>query len=101
MIARVWRGWARPPDVAAYEAHFREAVLPHLERIDGFRGARLLRREDGDEVEVMAITWFESMDSVRSFAGDDVERAVVEPAARAVLTRWDDCCVHYEVAVST
>jgi hypothetical protein len=33
--------------------------------------------------------WFDCRDAVRSFAGDDHERAVVPEAARAVLARFD------------
>ena len=43
------------------------------------------------------IMWFESLDSVRAFAGDDYEAAVVPPAARAVLARFDARSQHYDV----
>lgn len=56
MIARVWRGWAMPENADAYETHFRAMVLPHLEAAPGFRGAQLLRREAGGEIELVVIT---------------------------------------------
>jgi len=98
LIARTWHGWASsPPDAVAYEEHFRSAVLPGLRQLRGFRGARLLRREDGGEVEFVAVTFFDSIESVRGFAGDDYQRAVVEPEARRVLSRFDERSAHYEV----
>ncbi len=101
MIARIWRGWATRANADAYEAHFRESVLPHLEALPGFRDAHLLRRDDGDdEVELVAQTYFESMDAVRAFAGTDPNRAVVEPSARAVLSRFDEHVTHHTVIVS-
>jgi heme-degrading monooxygenase HmoA len=100
VIARVWRGWARPQDADAYEEHFRGAVLPHLAEVRGYRGARLLRRSDDDEVAFVAVTFFESVDAVRAFAGPDLEAAVVEPEARRALSRFEGRCEHYVVAAS-
>lgn len=39
------------------------------------------------------------MVAVSGFAGTDIEGAVVEPAARAVLSSWDEQVVHYDVVV--
>jgi hypothetical protein len=55
--------------------------------VSGFRGARLLRQQQGREVPFTPITFFTSVDAVRGLAGDDYERAVAEEAARQVLTR--------------
>jgi hypothetical protein len=46
-----------------------------------------------------SITWFTSLDAVRGFAGDDYGQAVVEGAARAALSRWDERVSHHEVVV--
>jgi heme-degrading monooxygenase HmoA len=100
VIARVWRGWARPEDADVYEEHFRGAVLPHLAEVSGYRGARLLRRSDGVEVAFVAVTFFESVDAIRAFAGPDLEAAVVEPEARRALSRFDGRCEHYVVTAS-
>jgi heme-degrading monooxygenase HmoA len=98
MIARVWRGVARGgPDADAYLRHLGANVLPALKRIEGHREVRVLRRAEGQRVEFMVITLWDSMDSIRRFAGEDPERAVVEPEARAVLAEYDDFVRHYEV----
>jgi heme-degrading monooxygenase HmoA len=73
-------------------------VLSVLRQIPGFRGAQLLRREVGDETEFVSVTYFEDLASVRAFAGEDYEVAVVAAEARQVLTRFDDRVVHYDVA---
>ncbi|MEU4424407.1 antibiotic biosynthesis monooxygenase [Actinoplanes sp. NPDC024001] len=100
MIARTWRGWATTSTADDYQHHYDTAVAEHLRRVPGFRGAHLLRRHDGDEVLFTSVTFFASMDDVRAFAGEDPERAVVEPAARRALTRWDERVTHDEVAVA-
>ena len=97
MITRVWHGWTSPEDADAYEELLRTKILPGIHRVEGYRGADLLRRTVGDEVEFITLTRFESMDAVRAFAGDDYEQAVIEPEARALLARHDERSQHYEV----
>jgi hypothetical protein len=41
--------------------------------------------------------WYDSIEAVREFAGDDYEKAVVPPEARVLLSRFDDRSQHYEV----
>jgi len=97
MIARIWHGWAPPAIAADYQRHYESEVSDHLQAVSGFCGARLLRRDDGQEVMFTSITYFASMDAVRAFAGDDYEQAVVEDAARQALSRWDDRVAHHHV----
>jgi hypothetical protein len=71
-----------------------------LDRSDRrYRGAFLLRRDDGGEVEFVTITRFDSMDAVRAFAGDDEAASVVLPEAEALLTRFDARSYHYETVI--
>ena len=67
--------------------------------VSGFRSADLLRRNEGTEAMFTSITWFTDLEAVRDFAGDDYEQAVVEDAARAALSRWDERVSHHEAAL--
>jgi hypothetical protein len=97
MIARIWRGWAPLATADDYQRHYETEVGEHLRAVSGFRGARLLRREEGQEVVFTSITFFTSLDVIRGFAGDDYGVAVVEEAARRALSRWDERVSHHEV----
>ena len=99
MISRIWHGWTRPENADRYEQLLRAEVLPEIASrgIAGYLGAHLLRKESDSEVEFVTILWFESLDSVRIFMGDDYETAHVPPQARAVLSRFDERSRHYEV----
>ncbi|MBA4099285.1 MAG: antibiotic biosynthesis monooxygenase [Rhodospirillum sp.] len=98
MIVRMWRGRARAENADAYERFVTTKVFAELPAIAGHRGAYLLKRTIGDEVEFVAVTLWESLASIRSFAGDAIERAVVEPEARTVLSSFDDFVRHFELA---
>lgn len=100
MIARMWRGQAKAANADAYERFVTTKVFAELPAIPGHRGAYLLKRamDSGGEVEFIAVTLWESLDSIRGFAGDAIDRAVVEPEARAVLSSFDDFVRHFELA---
>ncbi len=99
MISRVWHGWTSRGNADAYERLLRTTILPGIHRVAGYRGADLLRRDDGDEVEFVTVTHFDSMDAVRAFAGADYEKAVIHADARSLLTRYDERSTHYETVV--
>ena len=99
MISRIWHGWTTPADADTYEQLLKGEIFAGIvaRSIPGFRGIELGRRDVGDTVEFVTTMWFDSFDAVRAFAGPDYEVAVVPPAARAVLTRFDARSAHYEV----
>jgi heme-degrading monooxygenase HmoA len=102
MISRIWHGWTTRADADAYERLLRTEILPGIARrgIDGYLGAHLLRRDVVEGVEFITVCWFASMASVRAFAGDDYETAVVPPAARRLLSRFDARSQHYDTVVT-
>ncbi len=99
MISRIWHGWTSRDKADAYERLLRSEIVGGItaRRIEGFLGIDLLRREHGNAVEFVTVMWFASLDAVRAFAGSDYEAAVVPPAARALLQRFDARCAHYAV----
>lgn len=103
MISRVWHGWTTPANADAYEALLKREIVPGIQDrgIAGFRGMQVCRREHGGAMEFMTIMWFDSMDAIRAFAGDDPEVAVVPPAARALLARFDARSQHFDVKFET
>jgi len=99
MISRIWHGYTTLKNANAYENLLKEEVFTGIanRKIKGYKGIELMRRNLGSEVEFITIMWFDSIDSVRVFAGEDYEQAVVPPAARKLLFRFDGRSQHYEV----
>jgi hypothetical protein len=97
MILRVWRAYADASTADRYPRHLLDKVRPELERIAGFRGLFLVEKRHGTEVEYVVQTLWDSMEAIRTFAGPRPEMAVVEPAAAAMLLRFDEIVDHYEV----
>ncbi len=96
MISRLWHGWTSRENADAYEDLLRREILPRIHRVKGYKGAFLLRKDAGDEIEFVTLTMFDSMDAVRAFAGDNYAVAVVPAEARKLLSRFDARSEHYE-----
>ena len=101
MIVRIWRGWAaNSANADLYEEFLRVKFLPSIHSIRGYHGASVLRRSiAGGEVEFTTLTRFDSLESIKAFAGHDYEAAHVAPRARELLTRFDSRCLHFEHVV--
>lgn len=100
MICRTWHGWTTAANAERYQAVLLGQVIPGIlaRRIPGFRRIEVQRREvTADETEFTTLMWFDSLEAVRAFAGEDYERAYVPSPARAVLSRFDERVVHAEV----
>ena len=99
MICRQWRGWATHDNAPKYQRILTEEVVPSIEarRIPGFRRIIMLRRDVGNEIEFSTIMWWDSLEAIKGFVGDDIEAVHVPPAAHAVLSRYDQKATHYEV----
>ena len=100
MIARIWHGWTNRADAKTYEILLRDEIFPSIaaRKIEGYRGAELFIREDGEEVEFVTLLRFDSMAAVKEFAGTDASKPVIYPKAEALITRMEQAR-HYRAAI--
>ena len=100
MIARIWYGWTKPEDANAYEGLLRGEIFPAIaaQNIEGYRGAELFVRNDGNEVEFVTVLRFDSTDAVKEFAGPEANKPVIFPTAEALIARMTPA-QHYRVAI--
>lgn len=103
MIARTWRGVVRAHDSDRYAAYVEETGLRAFGETPGNLGALLLRRplDDGSDAttEFLVVSFRDSMDPVKRFAGPEPERAVFYPEDEQYLVRRDLSVDHFEVVV--
>jgi heme-degrading monooxygenase HmoA len=98
MIARIWRGWVRASQVQDYVDYVTRTGLAAYERTPGNLGAEIWARDVGDaRYEVTTVSWWESLNDVRGFAGDDIDRAVFYAEDETYLIAKDDTVTHCEV----
>ena len=99
MICRLWRGWTSPENADTYQRIVHSEVIPAIEarKIPGFRHIDLMKRDFGDEIEFQTLMWFDSLEAIKEFMGEDYTVSHVPPEARAVLNSFDDRAAHYEI----
>ena len=97
MIARMWRGVVRRQDAGEYAEYIKKTGMAEYRSTPGNQGAWMLRRDDGDRSEIITFSLWDSRDSIRAFAGEDLEQAVFYPDDDRFLIERDLSVRHYEV----
>lgn len=100
MIARIWRGAVRSGDADDYVGYVERTGMRHYRETPGNLGAQILRRDLGDRTEVITLTFWDSLASIRVFAGDDPETARYYPDDDRYLIERPERVDHYDVPVS-
>ena len=97
-VMRRWTARTAKAQLPKYLEHFSKNVLPELRRVHGYLGAAVFLRRLEGEIEIVVETNWDSLESIRNFAGPDLEAAVVAPVAAALLTSYDRRALHSEIA---
>jgi len=97
MIARIWKGRTALADADEYVEYTRPRCIEDYLSTPGNRGAYLLRRLGETEAEFVTISFWESFEAIRAFAGDDVQRARYYPEDERFLLELEPEVEHFEV----
>lgn len=97
MIARMWHGRVPSDKAPAYREFVTGRAIPDYRSAQGNLSVHILEREDGAITHFVTLTFWESLDAVRRFAGDDVDAAKYYPEDKDFLLEFEACVMHYEV----
>jgi len=97
MIERHWKGIVRVQEADNYIQHLRTKTFPHISAMAGFIKASILKRPVDRGVEFLIITVWNSIESIKAFAGEQVEVANVPKEAREMMVEFEPIAAHYEV----
>ena len=100
MIARTWHGVVPAEKADAYHEYLLRTGVPDYEATPGNRGVHVLRRIDRARAHFLLVSFWESLDHIRAFAGDDVEVARYYPEDAEFLIELEPRVTHYEVLSS-
>ena len=100
MIARVWHGMVLEEQADAYHAYLLRTGVPDLQATPGNRGVYVLRQVEGPHAHFVLMSLWDSLEAIRAFAGDDVERARYYPEDASYLLELEPAVTHYEVLVA-
>jgi heme-degrading monooxygenase HmoA len=97
MIARTWHGIVSGEQAGAYHAYLLRTGVPDYQATPGNRGVYVLRRMEGALAHFVLMSLWDSLEAIRAFAGDDVERARYYPEDASYLLEMEPTVTHYEV----
>lgn len=97
LIARIWHGAVKKQRSDEYLRLMRTVALPDYRSVRGNLGAYALRREDGDVVHFLMLTFWQSLEAIAAFAGDEISRAKYYDFDNDFLLELEPTVEHYEV----
>jgi heme-degrading monooxygenase HmoA len=100
VIARIWHGRVPTNKADAYRRFLNERALPDYRSVAGNLSVHILERNEGDITHFITMTFWETMEAIKGFAGNEVERAKYYPEDRDFLLEFEPTVIHYEVVGS-
>lgn len=97
MIVRMWHGRVPADKTKAYREFLNARAIPDYRSVTGNISVHILERTEGDVAHFITLTFWESLESIKAFAGDDVEVAKYYPEDKDFLLEFEPHVVHYEV----
>lgn len=101
MIVRMWHGRVPAAKAAAYREFLARRAVADYRAVAGNLGVRILERQDGELTHFVTLSCWTSLEAIRGFAGDEVERARYYPEDRDFLLEFEPTVVHYEVVAES
>ena len=97
MIVRMWHGRVPASKADAYRNFVNARAIPDYQSVEGNISVHILERNEGDVTHFITLTFWKDMESIKGFAGDDVEAAKYYPEDKDFLLEYEPKVVHYEV----
>lgn len=99
MIARTWKGITTKANAEPYLQFLTNELKVSLDELPGYQSIQVLRRAMDEQVEFTTIIIFDTIQSIKLFAGEDYEKAHISAKAAALLYSYNDMVIHYEVVL--
>ncbi|MBE9084468.1 antibiotic biosynthesis monooxygenase [Tolypothrix sp. LEGE 11397] len=99
VVARIWHGTTPTSKADEYYTYLVEAGIKKIESIPGNLGTQVLRRNNGNNTEFTVISYWESRDAIRKFAGNDIEKVRPLPRDNEYLIKPETTVKHFDVMI--
>ena len=97
MVTRIWHGATPVGKSDEYLNLMRTVAIRDYRSTPGNQGAYALRRIQGDTAHFLMVTFWESEEAIRAFAGDDISLAKYYDFDKDFLIEMEPCSMHYEM----
>ena len=93
----MWHGRVPTSKAKTYREFTNSRAIPDYQSVPGNQSVYVLERQEGAVTHFITLTFWDSLDAIRGFAGEDVERAKYYPEDSDFLLEFEPTVVHYEV----
>lgn len=100
MIARIWHGVTPAGKADEYVEFLNRSGVPDYQATPGNLGVYVLRRTEGEQAHFLTLTFWESVEAIKKFAGEEYEKARYYPEDKDFLLEFEENVTHYEVVLS-
>jgi heme-degrading monooxygenase HmoA len=100
MIARTWHGKTTKANYKTYTEVLKRLAIPDYQQTPGFKGLTFLRTVINDEAHFNLVTYWENLEVIKNFAGQDFEKAKYYPKDDNYLLEFEEKVQHHEVFAS-
>ncbi len=97
MIARIWHGTTKLSDKDEYTQFMQEKAVPDYKSTKGFVKLSFLSHVVGEIAHFTLITYWENLEVIKNFAGEDYETPKYYEKDKQFLLEFEDKVIHYEV----
>ena len=101
MIARSWHGRVPTSQADAYFHYLQRTGLADYAATPGNRGVFVFRRAEGETTHFLLTTFWDSLEAIKRFAGEDYERARYYPEDDAFLLEREPTVTHHDVLMAS
>ena len=93
----MWHGRVPASRAKAYREFTIAWAIPDYRSVEGNISVHVLERTEGDITHFITLTFWKDLESIRAFAGENVEAAKYYPEDKDFLLEFEPTVVHYEV----
>lgn len=97
MISRMWHGRVPTSKAKAYREFLNSRAIPDYQSVEGNISVHILERTEGEVTHFITLTFWNDMESIKAFAGEEAETAKYYPEDKDFLLEFEPKVVHYEV----
>jgi heme-degrading monooxygenase HmoA len=97
MIVRMWHGKVLASKAGAYREFLSARAVPDYQSVAGNISVHILERSEGAVTHFITLTFWKDIESIKAFAGEDVEVAKYYPEDKDFLLEFEPNVIHYEV----
>jgi heme-degrading monooxygenase HmoA len=100
MVARIWHGRTPADKADEYRQYLFDVGIKKIATLPGNRGVQMMMNRTAEQGEFMVISYWDSIDAIKGYAGADYTRVHDLPRDKEFLIDQETLVRHFELDVN-